>query len=798
MKPTRDKRFTTFAAAAGLLVWAMLPTAAEAQVSSEAVKEAVRKGIAHIRHRQEGDGSWPRHGGHQGGVTALSLLAMLHAGVPPADPDVARGLAALSKIRNERTYVVSLKAQVFAAAYDAAEDDDPNRGGYLEALRAAAAWLAEAQLDNGMWTYTNPKKRSGRGDNSNTQFALLGLHEAANLTVRPDDAPIQVPTPVWDRSRAHFENTQSTDGGWGYRGRTRGYGSMTAAGVASLYICGLRLHVSGQRQFINGEYPNCGKYTQNLVLAKGLEWLAKEFSVRENPGKGGRWHHYWLYGLERVGMISGKRNLGLHDWYREGAAFLTATQQPDGAWPGDATQTPFAALFLAKGNRPVLIQKVQWQGHWNRNIHDLENLCSFIGDKLGKQVTWQTTALNLPVEELRTSPILLITGHEFPNFTDEQKETLRRYVRAGGTLLFEACCGKDAFEEGFREFAADVWPEYRVRRLEAGEQPHPVWNSYFRYEADFKPMAAETGGDYGLSGIDVGCRTSVFFSPRALSCLWELQDIPKWSEFAYKLGTNIAAYATGREQLANKLDAVELPADVADAGERKAEIPRGAVRIARLFHEGECTADPHAMVNLASMLRDKANVDVVARERYIHLEKAEDARSIFEYPVVFMNGHHSFSLSEAEIERLRLYLKRGGVLVASNCCGRKAFDASFREMIGKLFPEGTKDVAGRKIALTELPEDHPVFTGKVGVPLGEVRYRNILAEELRRDGAANWRGTKHPPVEAVVIDGRTAVLYSKYDFCCALEGDRPYGCRGYVDEDGKRLALNLFLFAISY
>jgi hypothetical protein len=42
------------------------------------------------------------------------------------------------------------------------------------------------------------------------------------------------------------------------------------------------------------------------------------------------------------------------------------------------------------------------------------------------------------------------------------------------------------------------------------------------------------------------------------------------------------------------------------------------------------------------------------------------------------------------------------------------------------------------------------------------------------------------------------ILYSRYDFTCALEGDNPFSCRGYVDEDGRNLALNIFLYAIGY
>jgi hypothetical protein len=773
---------------------AAAPAGASAQVSSEMVKAAVRKGVAHIRLQQRGNGHWSDYGGHSGGMTALCLLAMLNAGVPPEDPDVARGLKAMASVPNQRTYVVSLKAQAFAAAYDAAEPDNPNLNIYYKQVKEAATWLAAAQLNSGMWTYIRRRGGGGAGDNSNTQFALLGIHEAANLRPRGTHEQIRMPEKLWARSRGHFERTQGDDGGWGYTPRNGSYGSMTTAGAASLYICGLRLNVGGRKQFVKGAYPDCGKYTQYAPLAKGLNWLTRNFSVRDNPRRGATYHHYYLYGLERVGAISGRRNFGRHDWYRQGAAHLVATQKPNGRWGRQLHQTAFSVLFLAKGNRPVLIQKVQFNGRWNRNIHDLENLCTFIGDKLGENVTWQTTSLASPVEELMASPILYITGHEFPDFTDAEKDKLGRFVRSGGTLLFEACCGSDKFTEGFRALARELWGEYPLRNISAaGPARHPVWDSYYSYDEHFAHLADRIGNNYGLQGIDAGCRTSVFFSPRALSCLWELQDIAQWSEFAYKLGVNIAAYATGREALANKLETVELPADD-EAEKQPAEIPRGAVRIARLIHNGEYNCDPHCMVNLARMLRDKAKVDVFAKARHL---RADD-KKIFEYPVLFTHGHQSFQLSRQEIENLRLYLQRGGVLVACACCGRRAFDASFREMVRQLYPPGTKDSQDNLIALESLPRDHPILSGKVGVKLGELRYRKMLAEELKQIGVPNWRGTQYPNIEAAVIDGSARIIYSKYDFSCALEGDRPYSCRGYQEEDGKKLALNIFLYAISY
>ena len=717
-------------------------------VSSQDVKGAIQEGVAKLRQLQEGDGSWSGMT-YPGGVTALSLLAMLNAGTSPDDPAIVKGLSSLRETPNSATYVVGLKCQVYAAT---------GNKKYAKDLQEAADWLAETQLPTGMWGYGN----GGRGDNSNTQFAMLGLHEAAN-------AGAQVKAEVWERARKHFENSQNTDGGWSYqyqegpRGFRGGnsYGSMTAAGVASLYICGERLNVgAGPKVFQNGAYPFCGKYVQNAALAGGLKWLGQNFSASTNPRSGAEWRYYYLYALERVGMLSGLQHLGSHDWYREGAAQIVQNRR----W-NRTHDIAFAVLFLAKGNRPVLIQKVQWAGQWNRNIHDLENLTAFIGDKLGKPVTWQSVSLDAALEDLRFSPIALITGHEFPKLSPAQKDRLRQFVETGGTLLVEACCGSPAARKGFREFAAEAFPEYRLHPLEAG---HPLFSSLYQIE-----------DAYGIEGIDVGCRTGVIFSPNALSCLWELKTIPQWSDKAFKLGANIAAYATGKEQLPDKLDVVVSPGVSNPAAKQPAEVPRGVIRLARLAHNGDCDADMHAMTNLAKLLRDKAKVDVVAQEKDI---LATDEK-LFEYPVVFMTGHYSFTLSDKEIAALRLYLQRGGFLLADACCGKEAFDKSFRQMARQLFPEAE---------LKPLPPDHPLYDPKMGLPLGELRYRQVLADELKS------RGTTQPPLEAVTLEGRTAILYSKYDFCCGLEGDNPYSCRGYVDADAQKLAINLILYAVSY
>ncbi|HIE97145.1 MAG TPA: DUF4159 domain-containing protein [Fuerstia sp.] len=59
------------------------------------------------------------------------------------------------------------------------------------------------------------------------------------------------------------------------------------------------------------------------------------------------------------------------------------------------------------------------------------------------------------------------------------------------------------------------------------------------------------------------------------------------------------------------------------------------------------------------------------------------------------------------------------------------------------------------------------------------------------------RTEKGPPVlEGVEIDGRYAVVYSRYDISCALENQASLACDGYVEEDAMKLAINIVLYSM--
>lgn len=727
---------------------------AQPAVTAESVGRAIDAATANLRRHQRTDGSWSSSG-YPGGTTALAALALLAAEVDPADPAVASALANLQQTETRSTYVASLKCQAYAATLDAAGPDAPSAPALKAALADEVDYLTRAQNETGLWSY-----RIGRrgGDNSNTQLALLGLHQARLAGAR-------LTRDTLARSETWYRRTQNADGGWGYRKGSASYGSMTAAGAASLLICQQNLLDERKKVFRDGAWPYCGTLGRDQAVTAGLNWLAENFTVDTNPRKGGQWLYYYLYALERAGMIAGQQRIGPHEWYPAGAAQLLANQDADGSWGGHVYDTAFGILFLAKGNRPVLFQKLRWAGRWNRNPHDLENLTRFIGHRLGRRTTWQSIDASASAEQMRLAPILYITGHAFPALTDDQVATIRRYVdELGGTVLLEACCGSDRFTLGAKQFLARAWPDEQLRILPTD---HAVFSTLF--------PVTDTNG---LAGIDRGCRTGVFFSPRALSCLWEMQDLPVHSRRAFELGANLAAYATGGEPLRRRLEAIELPAP-AKPGKDETEIPRGAIRLARLVHEGKYDTNSTAEHELARLLGNRAGLTVVARSR--HLKPTDEA--IYQYPVLFLTGLHSFAYTKEQLDALRTYLQRGGALLINNGCGREPFRRAVLAMIAELFPDRR---------LITLPPDHPLYTGKTGITIGRVQYRPALARQLGQTG------TDHPPIEAIFIDDRPAILYSRYDFACALEGVRPFASRGYLQDGGRRLAMALFLYAIGY
>jgi hypothetical protein len=223
-------------------------------------------------------------------------------------------------------------------------------------------------------------------DNSNTQFGLLALWIARRHGVDAEAALNLI--------EQRFLNTQLSNGTWGYTGE--GFGGSPS--MICVGLMGLATGVGRQQErrltaipkpepktapdkpapktddpFFTpakkedpkkAERPGVaptGNAARDIAIDRGFQALGAYLVgsmqqgglVAATPALGNR-DLYFLWCLERVGVIFGKERIGGVDWYDAGANALVATQAGDGSWgiPSypQGVNTSFAVLFLSKSN----------------------------------------------------------------------------------------------------------------------------------------------------------------------------------------------------------------------------------------------------------------------------------------------------------------------------------------------------------------------------------------------------------------------------------------------------------------
>jgi hypothetical protein len=130
---------------------------------------------------------------------------------------------------------------------------------------------------------------------------------------------------------------------------------MTASGIAALCIAKSELEQT------RGWARRREKVER--AIRDGCAWMANFYVPDRHPT--GRpkyyfrpWHYYYLYGVERAGVLAGTYTFGQKDWWETGATWLLREQEDWGAWPkgptlSDTINTCFALLFLRRATIPL-------------------------------------------------------------------------------------------------------------------------------------------------------------------------------------------------------------------------------------------------------------------------------------------------------------------------------------------------------------------------------------------------------------------------------------------------------------
>jgi len=747
--------------AAAILVPATAARAAKDVFSDEAVEKAIAKATAYLWKTQQKDGSWKTPDNnrmnfiheHPMGCSALPTYALLESGVKTKDPRMTRALLHLAKTQSVKTYSLGVRAQVWleAGRQDAKYKDQLNRD--------VAALVSSTS--NGAYSYDcNGDGNSGamRKDNSASQFAVLGAWAGAR-------ANLEIPVQYWHIVMKHWLDDQNNDSGWGYlAGRpphNKTTPTMTAAGLASLFVCYDNLTAT------DPDIIRCrpSKLVKKVggPIADGLNWFDQNF-ISSFQGEL-RGLYYYLYGVERVGLASGRKYFGKKDWYRIGATMLLERQNPDGSWEGGwgnaEIGTSFALLFLVRGRNAVLFNKLEYKGDWNNRPRDLACLTRWISGNFESKVNWQIINTSVPVSEWHDAPILYIAGSKKPAFTDEELTAMEIFVQQGGTIFSVSECRGTAFTRGMNAAYAKMFPNYKIAPC---KPDHGLYDAHYRLR-----------GTPRFSTVSNGVRPLAIHTSSDLSLSWQTHKY-KTKKYDFQAATNVAMYVTDKGAGLRRRGTTLWPE------ETLGRIPK-KLSLARIKYVGNYDPEPLAYERFSRLMVKEEKTRVRVIEPMAATELATSGAKL-----AVLTGTGKFTLPETEIKALRDFVNGGGTL--------------FLEAAGGEDTKSTKGfVASAQVVLAGAFKDSKLVRLPPNADLYKLPGMEIDAIRWRRQTQVTMLNHKIPQLQALVFGTRAGVIFSRHDITAGLLGTPVAGIYGYhpggVNDPGSAYELmrNIITYA---
>ncbi len=714
-------------------------------ITAAKIKTAIVDAVHYLRSQQSPEGSI----GDEGSTCLATLTLLAAGGDPAADDGLKKALDWLAKQKPNNTYMRGLRANIWEYALRKVPDDAQ----YRALLKEEFEWLLAAKGDRAGWRYN---RESTNWDNSCTQYGVLGVWAATRAGLDPGDR-------FWVSLSKHFRSVQGVDGGWSYTtgGSTP---NMATAGLASLFLVFDMYHGKTAYSRANPRTFTEGEAAEVLrAIERGMDWLGKQ--------KGGKADGYYLYGIERTGVASGRKLIGGEDWFAEGALAVLQAQQRDGSiplghWGGPIGGTSFCTLFLVYGGAPVAVNKLQFGtgSDWNLNPRDLANLSKALWNAYERPINWQTVSITSPAAEF-DAPILFLSGSQKWDCTEAEAMKLREYVERGGTILAEASDHSKDFTDSMERllrlmYPPKTYPNITLERLPA---EHPIF-TVVKHEWKNRPK---------LRGASNGSRTFFLLSDEYLSGDWQAN---RAESDAFALAMNLLFYATDLGDLEGKFTTL-LP-DTTPAKEKKERLT-----IARVHHASTAATpqDWEAAARCWDRLAPLAR-HLTGRT----LQQTESVRlgkdALKDIRLLHLTGRTDFTLTDEERTALKGYVRAGGTLLVDAHAGSPAFAKAARQQLEALF--GKLQPLSVDPVLTEGKFEHGQDLN-VGVGF------TLAARQVMRSRGEKPEGQK---LLTILIKGRPAVLFSEYDLVASAAGIANYRALAYKPESARKILGNVLAY----
>ena len=303
------------------------------------IRSKTRKVIGKsARSRRWSARSGPSVGAKWGGETAIATYALCAAGELQSE-NVKKAIEWLENADLHGTYAVGLRSQVWSFIPAAAQEQGQIIRSGAEAGRQFcfaqpdSAWFAQ-----GIYGYGYGKDAGGslgaakfgtldpKGppegawyDRSNSQYGVLGAWAL-------EQAGAEIPTSFWLEEDDAWKKAQT---------------SMADGTTADSRRTVTPLHHDLRRPGHALHHPGLRDARQRPSVRR-LQGRRHQHKHRKGPGVDGQAHHrgrsgrrritYGLYGIERIGVASGRKYFGTVDWYKLGAEPIVKRQAAGGSW----------------------------------------------------------------------------------------------------------------------------------------------------------------------------------------------------------------------------------------------------------------------------------------------------------------------------------------------------------------------------------------------------------------------------------------------------------------------------------
>jgi len=472
-------------------------------------------------------------------------------------------------------------------------------------------------------------------------------------------------------------------------------------------------------------------------------------ALSQSEGRNGyRGAGYSIYGLERVGLASGFKYFGKHDWYAEMARAALDRQQGNGAF-GDAIETCYYLLFLSRGRHPILMNKLRYDGAWANRPRDAANLARFATRELERPLNWQVVPLSGDWSGWTDSPILYLAGHEAPKFKDQDYANLKSFVDAGGLIFTQADGGADPFNKFVIELGKKISPIYEWSDLPLDNELYTL-----NYKIDPKPK---------LRCITNGSRILMLHSTSDIAQGWQLRA-EKTKRNIFEFGVNLFIYAAGKIDLNNRLNSPFLPEP---AGQPTTRMP-----LARVKYPGNWDPEPYAFTRLTRFLQYQTGLGIA-----VHSIEVGDLDPVI-CPLAHLTGTAAYTFSNTQSQAVKKYVEAGGILLIDSCGGAAAFAGSSADLLDKAFGAG---------ALTIMPADHPVLVG--GAPgMDALKQQAPLRRYAQTQLGKTTAGLRF------LKAGKGQVIYTDLDLTSGLLNTNTWSILGFQPQATQSLLKNLILW----